>query len=250
MQLQENQRGHYHYLQGIAPYSSGVVAADGFEIICATLDQPLPWEPAMLQVRRYLESIGTDRFALCGVQLRCREPHTMEDFVDFNSGYRQLLESWEMMVGEDNPLARTNVSPVVDPPGETMLVGFSYVVPTEEPGRTFVVAGGGELVGELDKTRIVRSGETSPEALLEKARCVVTLMQDRLEGLRVLGESLSQVHVYTAHPLQPLLEQVILPGLPAAAQLGVRWFYSRPPVIDIEFEMDMRGVRQERVVAL
>ena len=116
MQLQENQRGHYHYLQGIAPYSSGVVAADGFEIICATLEQPLPWEPAMLQVRRYLESIGRDHFALCGVQLRCPQPHAMEGFIDFNSGYRQLLESWEMMVGEDNPLARTNVSPVVAAP--------------------------------------------------------------------------------------------------------------------------------------
>ena len=250
MLLKENQRGHYYYLQGISPYSSGVVAADGFEIACATLSSPLPWHPGMVEVRRYLESIGRDHFALCGVQLRCPQPHTMAGFLDFNGGYRRLLESWKMMVGEDNPVARTNVSPVVDPPGETVLVGFSYVIPTDEPGKTFVVAGGGELVGELEETRIVRVGEISPEALLEKSRCVVGLMQDRMQGLEVSGDQLSQVEVYTAHPLQHLLEQVVLPGIPAAARLGVRWFYSRPPVVDIEFEMDMRGVRQELLVAV
>ena len=250
MVLKENQRGHYYYLQGIAPYSSGVVATDGFEVVYATLARPLPWQPGLVRVRSYLESIGRDHFALCGVQLRCPQPHTMVSFIDFNRGYRQQLESWQMMTGDDNPVARTNVSPVVDPPGETMLFGFSYVIPTDEPGKTFVVAGGGELVGELEEERIVRAGETSQEAMTEKARCVVGLMQDRMQGLEVSGGQISQIEVYTRHPLQHLLEQVVIPGIPAAAGLGVRWFYSRPPVVDIDFEMDIRGVRRELLIVV
>ena len=39
-----------------------------------------------------------------------------------------------------------------------------------------------------------------------------------------------------------------IPGLPAAARLGVRWYYSRPPVKDIEFEMDLRGVVRDVVI--
>ena len=56
--------------------------------------------------------------------------------------------------------------------------------------------------------------------------------------------------VYTEHPMQMLLEQVVIPRLPMTAKLGIRWFYSRPPVKGIEFEMDMRGVRRELIVAL
>jgi hypothetical protein len=28
----------------------------------------------------------------------------------------------------------------------------------------------------------------------------------------------------------------------------VHWYYARPPVIDIDYEMDVRGVRQEIVL--
>jgi hypothetical protein len=42
----------------------------------------------------------------------------------------------------------------------------------------------------------------------------------------------------------------VMPALPAASRLGVHWFYSRPPVREIEFEMDMRGVDQEFVIDL
>ena len=250
MTLHNNLRGGYQYLQGIDPYSSGVVSADGFEIIQTTLVKPLPWQLGIMRTRRYLELLGRDHFALCGIQLRCPQPHSMAGFIDFNRDYRQLLESWQMMEGNDNPVARTNVSPVIDPPGETMLYGFSYTVPTTIAGKTFVVAGGGELVGALDETRIVRVGETSQESLTEKARCVTGLMRDRLLGLKVAESQLSQIDVYTAHPLQSLLEQIIISDISAAAHLGVHWFYSRPPVVNIEFEMDMRGVRQELVVAL
>ena len=38
--------------------------------------------------------------------------------------------------------------------------------------------------------------------------------------------------------------------LALAAQLGVHWHYSYPPVHDIEFEMDLRGVVKELIIDL
>jgi hypothetical protein len=34
----------------------------------------------------------------------------------------------------------------------------------------------------------------------------------------------------------------------ASAVHGLHWFYSRPPIVGLEFEMDLRGVRREERV--
>jgi hypothetical protein len=246
-----NPKGGYRFLPGIEPYSSGVIAEPGHEIVHATLTHPLLWHEGLVAARRYLKWIGYEHHALCGVELRCPEPHTMDGFIDFNRDYRALLEEWDVLVDGENPVARTNVAPVTSPPSETVLFGFSYAIPSNSYATTFVVAGGGELpTRKLDEQRIVRLGEVTPEALLEKARCVVDIMRTRLEGLGATDEQLTMIDVYTAHDLRASLEEVLIPGLPAAAGIGVRWFYSRPPIRNIEFEMDMRGVRQELVVDL
>jgi len=53
------------------------------------------------------------------------------------------------------------------------------------------------------------------------------------------------IDIYTAHPVEPLLPEIILGRAEIAAAHGVRWFYSRPPIEGIEYEMDLRGVRTE-----
>ena len=88
----------------------------------------------------------------------------------------------------------------------------------------------------------MRRGETSPDAMLEKAGYVCDVMQERLTGLFGTWEEVSQVTAYTVHPLDRVLEELLLPRMPAAQRTGVRWLYSRPPVIDIEYEMDLHGV--------
>jgi hypothetical protein len=173
----------------------------------------------------------------------------MDGFNAFNRQYRSLLEDWDMLVDDANPIARTNVAPVEDPPGESVVYGFSYTEPSGIERPTFVVAGGGELRGSLDAKNIVRVGETSEKAILEKAHCVVEIMRGRLVNLGN-NDLLSQIDVYTAHNPKSALAEEIIPGLPAAARLGVRWYYSRPPVRDIEFEMDMRGVVRDFVIDL
>ena len=249
--LKSNEAGGYRFVPGIAPYSSGVVAMQGFEIVHVALQTQLPWHDGLNAARRYVEAKKLTCRNLCAVELRCPQPYTLEGFIDFNNQYRRLLNAWEMLVDGLNPVARTNVAPVVDPPREAMLFAFSYTRPSDLSRRTFVVAGGGELPdGELTERRIVRVGETSPEALIEKAECVAEIMNSRMQGLGGSRELLTVLDVYTAHPLRPRLESVLVSRLPAIASRGVHWFYSRPPIVDIEFEMDMRGVVCEEVVDL
>ena len=50
--------------------------------------------------------------------------------------------------------------------------------------------------------------------------------------------------VYTVHDLHPFLaDEIVRRG---AARAGLSWHYNRPPVRDLEYEMDCRGVAQER----
>lgn len=249
--LTSNPKGNYQFLPAIEPYSAGVIAEPGFEIVHVTLAKQLPWFAGLNAARRYLESLGLTQQTLCGVELRCPEPHSLGGFFEFNREYRSLLEEWGMIVDGRNPVARTNVSPVVDPPKETVLFGFSYTVRGPAKERTFVVAGGGELPHrDLAREHIVRVGETSDEAIREKAACVAGIMRHRLNKLGASDDVVSTIDVYTQHALQSSLSKVLLPALPMATRLGVRWFYARPPVEEIEFEMDMRGVNRDITVEL
>ncbi len=246
-----NSKGGYRFLRGIEPYSSGVVAQHGHEIVHVTLSKWMNWHDGLVAARQYLEQLGLDHHALCAVELRCPEPHSIGGFVEFNRQYRALLEKWDIPVDGENPVARTNVAPVADPPTETVLHAFSYCTPSETTRTTFVVAGGGELPHRsLDRDRIVRVGETSAAAMLAKAECVVGIMRHRMDRLSTTDDLISAIDIYTAHTLQQPLADVVVPALPAASRLGVHWFYSRPPVREIEFEMDMRGVGQEFVIDL
>ena len=147
-----------------------------------------------------------------------------------------------------NPIARTNVAPEIAAPfGAGGACAFCYTRPCESStAATFVVAGAGELPeGILDAASIVRGGETSGDAIAEKARFVMDLMENRLCGLGADWPDVTAVDVYTIHPLERVLPSVILARIGHAAVHGVRWFYSRPPIEGIEFEMDLRGVRTE-----
>jgi hypothetical protein len=70
-------------------------------------------------------------------------------------------------------------------------------------------------------------------------------MQARLSGLKATWADVTAVDVYTVHPLQSFLEETILGHMAEAAIHGVRWCYGRPPIVGVEFEMDMRGVYRD-----
>ena len=245
--LVENKRGGYDFLQGIEPYSCGVVARQGYEIVHTTMRDPIPWRAGFDQIDATLQEAGRAHSALCAIQLRSPAPWTMRGFIYFNATYCAVLEEWDLYVDGMNPIARTNVAPLYEAPVEPVLHAFSYTVPAPEAGpHTFIVAGAGEVEdGILEEDRILRSGETSPAAMREKAAHVIATMDARLRGLQCGWGDVTTVDVYTVHPIDQLVDETVLAGMGAARRHGFNWLHSRPPVVDIEFEMDMRGTRQE-----
>ncbi|MFO0952059.1 MAG: hypothetical protein U0835_13115 [Isosphaeraceae bacterium] len=239
--------GGYRFLPGIAPYSCGVVSAPGFEIVHVTLERPVPWRAGFDLIDRHLQSERRPRAAFCAAELRSPRPFTFEGFAAFNGGYARVLEEWGLFVGGVNPVARTNVAPVVFPPAEPCLYAFSYTRPCgRDLPPTFVVAGAGELPeGVLSADAIVRAGDVSPEGVAAKAEFVMGLMESRLHGLGVGWPAVTAMDVYTIHPIDRLLPGILFGRAGEAAVHGVRWFYTRPPIEEIEYEMDVRGVRTE-----
>ena len=239
--------GQYRFLPGIAPYSSGVVAMPGHQVIHVTLRAPVPWRDGFALIDHHLRDAQRPRAALCAIALRSPKPFTFEGFAEFNAGYRAVLEAWGLLVEGANPIARTNVAPLVAAPAEPSLYGFAYTVPGAAPRPTFVVAGSGEVI-ELAAERIVRRGEISPDAIREKAAFVMGVMQHRLRGLGADWGDVTAIDVYTPHPIEPFVRDVLLGVAGPAAIHGVRWYPSHPPIIGLEYEMDMRGVARELVV--
>ncbi len=250
--LIDHPHGQYRFLKGIAPYSCGVVAHADHEILHVTLARSLPWRVGFQRIEQFLADAHVARTALCGIQLRCPAPYTMREFSQFNDQYLAVLKEWKLLLGGVNPVARTNVSPQNDPPSEPELFAFSYV--KESPlitVPTFLVAGAGELrEGILKEQNIVRKGECTSDAINEKADFVMDVMTQRLDQLMCRWEQVSRVNVYTIHPVDDVLETIVLPRLGPSRRHGVHRYHARPPVLDIEFEMDMRGVRSEQLVEL
>lgn len=247
MPLIDHPSGDYRFLPGIAPYSCGVVTRPGFEMVHVTLQHPLPFRSGFERIAAFLPTEGRPKAALCAIELRSPRPFTFAGFAEFNAGYARILERWGLFVDGVNPVARTNVAPVVEPPSEPMLYGFSFTRPCAAgllP--TFVVAGAGELPeGVLARDGIVSVGDTSALGLMTKARFVMDLMENRLRGLGVDWPTVSAVNVYTIHSLTRLLPETILSRIGRGAIHGAHWYYSRPPIEEIEFEMDVRGTRTE-----
>jgi hypothetical protein len=247
MPLIHQPQGDYLFVPGISPYSCGVVSAPGFEIAHVTFRRPVAYHRIFDLFEQHLKDRGRPKAALCGIELRSPRPFTFNGFAEFNAGYSKTLEDWGLFVDCINPVARTNVAPEVDPPAEPVLFGFSYTRPCDPSlPSTFVVSGAGELPeGVLAHEAIVRVGETSSEAMTQKASFVMDLMETRLHGLGADWSGVTAVDIYTVHALERILPDVILKRIGSAGVLGVRWFFSRPPIVGIEFEMDLRGARSE-----
>lgn len=246
-QVVSHPTGNYAFLPGIAPYSCGVVSEPGYEIVQVTLNEPVPYQAGFTKIAEFLDHMQRPKAALCAMALRSPRPFTFSGFSQFNAEYAAILQEWDVFVDGVNPVARTNVAPVMSPPKEPSLYAFSFSRPVAtKSASTFVVAGAGELPeGKLDRESIVALGDTSSKGLRIKADFVLGLMNSRLQGLGVSADAITTIDVYTAHPLDPLLAEPLLNALPTGRRIGVQWNYTRPPIEEIEFEMDLRGVRTE-----
>jgi hypothetical protein len=247
--LVENKRGNYSFQQGIAPYSAGVIADTGFEIVHVRLARCVALRAGFEIVEAHLRRAGRPVQAMCGMELRSPKPFSFRGFAEFNAGYVEILRKLDLLTDGINPVARTNVAPALNPPAEASLYGFSYTVPSETKRKTFVVAGAGELPeGSLDPNDVVRAGESGLDAIREKMRFVMGLMEGRLRGLGVSWSDVTVSEVYTVHNVHPFFETELLRRQKEGGAHGVTWHYSMPPITSIEYEMDLRGCATELVI--
>ena len=240
--------GGYRYIPAVFQYSGGVAAESGFEIVRARFASPMPLAAGFARIEQTIRSAGRPLAAFCACELRSPAPFTEDGFRAFNEIYAGTLRRWGVMTGDTNPVARSNVCPEIDPPPEPSFHAFCYTVAASGPTPTFVVAGSGEaLEGKANyRDHTVRFGETSPDAILEKARYVLGEMERRLGLLGFGWRDTTATQVYTVHDIHPFLANEIVRR--GAAHAGLTWHFNRPPVRDLEYEMDCRGVMQERVV--
>jgi|SRR5579871_315675 len=244
-----NLPGGYSFLKGISPYSGGVSALPGYEILHVQLDHATPLDRGFAAIDSYLASQRRPRQALCAVELRSPRPFTFQGFQEFNQRYVAILKSWDLLFDSMNPVARTNVAPHLLPPSEPSVYAFSITIPAADAPPSFVIAGSGELPeGSLDPHQVVRRGETTTEALREKTRFVMNLMSGRLAGLDLHWSQVTATQIYTVHNIHPFLETEILAVMREGSTNGIRWHYARPPIESIEYEMDLRGCRREMIL--
>jgi hypothetical protein len=250
------QAGGYRYIKAVFQYSGGVAAEPGYEIERARFAKPLPLADAFAAVEVHLGAIGRPTSAFAACELRSPAPFTEQGFYEFNKAYVTILERWGIYKGGDqpvNPVARTNVCPMYDKPTAPVMYAFSYTVSAKASEKsttrgTFILAGGGEArsAGKTYTDRIVRLDDTSPEGMREKVSFVVAEMERRLGLLGFTWQDAVTTQAYTVQNIGHLVGEAIASRGGCAG--GLVWTYARPPVIGLEFEMDIRGAAREIVI--
>jgi hypothetical protein len=242
--------GAYRYIPGVFQYSGGVVAQPGFQIERVRFRRPMPLDDGFDRIAALIRGAGRPLTSFCACELRSPAPFTEAGFKSFNEQYVGTLVKWGISDGTTNPVARSNVCPELDKPGQPSLYAFSYTVVASDKQNTapsFVVAGSGECPEGKGNYRdhIIKRGDVSTGAMAEKGRWVVGEMERRLSALGATWKDTTGTQLYTVHNPHPFLATDIVKK--GAARDGLTWHYCRPPIVDIEFEMDCRGIAVERV---
>lgn len=243
--------GNYRFVpSGVLQYSGGVAAEKGFTIKRMVFSSAVRLKDGFNLINAILREEGRPLTALCACELRSPAPLSESGFSSFNNFYFDTLKTWGLFDGTHNPVARSNVCPAVSIVNEPSFYAFSYTVASEVDEDTFVIAGSSEVPeGNANyKDYLVCYQNTSPAGILSKARWVLGEMERRLSVLGYEWHHCTASQLYTVHNPHPFLAEEF--ARRGAMSFGLNWHYVRPPVIDMEFEMDCRRVLSERVQSI
>jgi hypothetical protein len=211
-------------------------------------DKLLPLAEGFARIASHIQAAGRPLTSFCACELRSPAAFTEEGFRAFNQHYVKTLAEWGSFDGTTNPVARSNVCPEIDPPPEPSFHAFSFTRPAAATSPSFVIAGSGESQDGLATyaERTVRYRDISPDGLKEKVHYVVGVMEKRMAEFGFGWEDATAVQTYTVHDFHPIFaEEMVRRG---AARSGLIWHFARPPVVDLEYEMDCRRVVREIVI--
>jgi hypothetical protein len=240
--------GGYSFIKGVFQYSAGAAALPGFRIERVRFAAPLPLAEGFARIGAIIAAAGRPTSALCACELRSPAPFTEAGFRQLNERYVGTLASWRLIADGVNPVARSNVCPAIDPPAEPSFHAFSFTSEAAGAPRSFVIAGSGEAPeGKATyRDHIVALGNVTPPGLRRKAIWVLGEMERRMAALGAAWRDTTAVQLYTVHDIHPFLaDEIVRRG---AARSGLTWHFDRPPIVDIDYEMDCRAVPVERVV--
>jgi hypothetical protein len=240
--------GNYRFIPAVFQYSSGAMASPGYEIERVRFDKWLPLAEGFAQVAKYIQAAGRPLTSFCACELRSPAAFAEAGFRAFNEHYVKTLAEWGIYDGTTNPVARSNVCPEIDPPAEPSFYAFSFTRPGQTATPGFVIAGGAEARGGTGSypERIVRYRDLSPEGIAEKVRFTTRQMESRMDVFGSGWKDATGVQAYTVHDFHAVAaEELVRRG---AARSGLTWHFARPPVIDLEYEMDCRRVMREVVI--
>jgi hypothetical protein len=242
--------GSYRFIPGVFQYSAGVAAEPGFRIERVRFLKPVPLAEGFRLIEKTLRAAGRPLTAFCACELRSPAPFDEAGFEAFNKEYVGTLTRWGIFDGTANPVARSNVCPEIDPPAVPGFYAFSYTVADSSATPSFIVAGSGEAPEGKGsyKEHTVSRGDVSTEGLRNKARFVLAEMENRMRALGFNWSDTTAAQLYTVHDIHPFMADEL--GRRGAMRGGLTWHLNRPPVVDLEYEMDCRGVHFERVLAV
>ncbi len=242
--------GNYRYIPAVFQYSGGVAAEPGYRLERVMFRNPVPLKEGFARIAELIKGAGRPLSSFAACELRSPEPFTEEGFRAFNEIYVGTLAEWGIFdpATRTNPVARSNVCPEIEKPAGPSFHAFVFTVPDASAAPSFHVAGSGEAPeGKANyRDHITRRGDISPAGLTEKARYVLAEMERRMAALGFTWAQSTAAQLYTVHDPHPFLgTEIVRRG---AARCGLTWHFARPPVVELEYEMDCRGIAVERVV--
>ncbi len=243
--LLEIEQGHYKFLPSGQVFCGGVLPLEGYEVIHALLLPGVALTQAYGFVERYLQEQKLPIQALCGMELRVPAQMSFDAFRTFNVPYVEQLSKWDLTVGNYSAVCRTNVASGLDAPALPSLHAFSYVAASTRKGSTFCISGTADIDA---KGKIVAAGDLSAEGMKKKLDYVIQIIASRMEELELKLGDANQVDLHAVADLRNLWGTTILPKLGTAAAAGVRYHYTRPPILGAEVELEVRRVAQEIVI--
>lgn len=233
--------GNYRFLAAPGrPFSSGIVADEGYDLVRVTFLDPIPLEEGVEAARRHVEGAGRPATAIGAFELRIPEQFTREQFDAFNDAWVARLATMGLTAEPDLPTARTNVAPTNGTIEVPSVYAFTYTISRDAQG----------LRGHANPSfRMSGSAETrkdgSPD---DRLRSIIETLSSRMAALDVSWEQSTAINLYGATQAPAAAEADLIRSLARAMLRGVTWIAALPPVQGVIFEMDSRRVGTELIL--
>jgi hypothetical protein len=224
--------GGFRFLPTDGPFSAGVAADPGYQIVRARAPRYTSLTEGFRLVEKTLEAEGRPMAALCAMELRIPKPLSREGFDEFNVGYVAQLHRWGLTVEGHQPAARTNVAPEIEPPEQPSLHAFCYTVEGAHGRDTFVISGAPEPPGTKGGLPALWAG-------------IAHTLEERMDALGLKWADATETQFYGTRGDHELFAAQNLVRFDGLVQHGLRWFFARPPVDFLKLEIDVRGLARE-----